>query len=422
MPDSLSGWLAYLERLHPKSIALGLNRVSVVSESLALRPKFPVITVAGTNGKGSCCAMLERIYVEAGYRVACYTSPHLLSYNERVRVNGIDASDDALVQAFAAIEAARGATPLTYFEFGTLAAMWHFISMQVDVAILEVGLGGRLDAVNIFEPACTLVTSVELDHMDYLGNSRDSIAREKAGIFRTAIPAVCGDSNPPASLVDYAKEIHADYRQAGVHFNFTEHEGCWDFTSAHGRIDGLPLPALNGKFQLHNAAAVLEVVQCMDALLPVNREALQAGLQRVSLPGRFQLVATKPGIILDVAHNPHAASALAGNLRRTRDGGKTVAVWAMLADKDMIGVARAMQDAIDEWMVAGIAEARGADAATLLGCLLAVSTEVKVQSFEDVVSAFRQACQAVGENDRIIVFGSFYTVADVMRVLSEHDR
>lgn len=419
MLASLPGWLSYLEQLHPKSIALGLDRVSLVRDRLGLTPVFPVITVAGTNGKGSTCAMLERIYIEAGYRVACYTSPHLLHYNERVRINGVEATDDELCVAFAAVEPARQETPLTYFEFGTLAAMWHFMQAGVDVAILEVGLGGRLDAVNIFEPACAVVTSIDLDHMDYLGSTREDIAREKAGIYRPGIPAVCGQPNPPATLPAHAREIGADYRQIGHQFNFVPKSGHWDFITAGTCLETLPLPALNGNFQLYNAACVLEAVQCLQTRLPVPKEAIHAGLQRVVLAGRFQALDTTPRIILDVAHNPHAAEGLAGSLRRSPVAGKTMAVWGMLADKDIAGVARAMIDVIDEWYVAGIQYARGADAAILLKCLYAASPKVEAQGFEDVVSALRQACLGAGENDRIVVFGSFYTVADAMRALPE---
>jgi dihydrofolate synthase / folylpolyglutamate synthase len=419
MPADLSGWLSYLEQLHPKSIALGLDRVSRVRDTLKLGPDFPVITIAGTNGKGSTCAMLERIYAEAGYRVACYTSPHLLRYNERVRINGVAAGDDELCAAFAAVESARQQTPLTYFEFGTLAAMWHFIAARVDVAILEVGLGGRLDAVNIFDPACAVVTSIDLDHMEYLGNSRASIGREKAGIYRAGVPALCGDPDPPETLSGYAREIKADYRQVGRQFDFARRNGSWDFDSADLHLAGLPLPALNGSFQLYNAACVMEVVHCLGARLPVPQQAIHDGLQRVRLAGRFQVSGCRPSIILDVAHNPQAAQGLAENLRRMPVSGKTVGVCGMLADKDMTGVMRALLEVVDDWYVAGIRQPRGADAATLLACLHAVAPDAQVQGFDDVVSAFRQACLGVGENDRIVVFGSFYTVADVMRVLPE---
>ncbi len=417
MPAGLPGWLSYLEQLHPKSIALGLDRAGLVRDRLKLFPDFPVITVAGTNGKGSTCAMLERIYLEAGYRVACYTSPHLMHYNERVRVNGIEATDEELCEAFAAVEPARKDTPLTYFEYGTLAAMWHFIRADVDVAILEVGLGGRLDAVNIFSPACAIVTSIDLDHVDFLGNTRESIGSEKSGIYRAGIPAVCGDPRPPATLVDHACRIGADYRQIGEHFGFALQPHGWNFVSSEHGIDGLPMPALNGSFQLCNAACVVEGVQALQARLPVTNDAICAGLRRVVLAGRFQSLGTNPHVILDVAHNPHAARGLADNLREHPVPGRTIAVCAMLADKDIAGVVHSLIPVVDAWHVASIHAPRGAEAKLLIEKLHAASRHVQARGFDDVKSALRQACLGAGENDRIVVFGSFYTVADAMHAL-----
>ena len=417
LPVGLADWLSYLEQLHPKSIALGLERVSQVRDRLALQYDFPVILVAGTNGKGSTCAMLERIYREAGYRVACYTSPHLLRYNERVRVDGVEVGDDALCAAFAAVEAARGETPLTYFEFGTLAAMWYFVRAGVDVAVLEVGLGGRLDAVNIFEPACAIVTSVDLDHVDYLGHTRESIATEKAGVYRADVPAICGDPEPPETLVRHAREIAAQYRQIGEHFRFETDGRRWRYVGDGVVIDALPQPALNGTFQFFNAACVVDAVQCLQARLPVSQEAIRVGLQRVSLPGRFQTLSLRPHVILDVAHNPHAAKGLAENLRAYPVTGKTVAVCAMLADKDVAGVMQLLAPVVDVWHMASIHAPRGASATYLADRLHAVAGNASLAVFDDVKTAFRQACLGVGENDRIIVFGSFYTVADVMHEL-----
>lgn len=413
LPADLPGWLAYLEQLHPKSIALGLERVGEVRDRLALRPRFPIITVAGTNGKGSTCAMLERIYLEAGYRVACYTSPHLLRYNERVRVDGREAGDAALCAAFAAVEHARGATPLTYFEFGTLAALWHFIRAGVDVAILEVGLGGRLDAVNAFEPDCTIVTSIDLDHVEYLGDSRDSIGREKAGVFRTGVPALCGDALPPATVAAYARQIGADFRQIGVDFGYEAGEGGWTFRSATAVYPDLPLPALDGGFQLANAACAVAAVGCLQARLPVAVSAIAEGLRRVRLKGRFQSLGGRPEIILDVAHNPHAARALAENLRSRPCRGRTLAVFAMLRDKDIAGVVHALAGQVDAWFIGGIHAARGA-AAPALAAMLKAIPGAEVRSAVDVVGAYRLACESADGNDRIVVFGSFYTVADVL--------
>lgn len=417
MPKTLAGWLALLEQLHPKSIALGLERVNEVKKRMGLQPGFPIITVAGTNGKGSTCAMLESILTEAGYRVGCYTSPHLLRYNERVRVACHDVEDEALCRAFSAVEAARGGTPLTYFEYGTLAAVWHFIHSEVDVAVLEIGLGGRLDAVNVFDPACTIITSIGLDHLDYLGNSRESIGREKAGIYRKNTPAICGDPEPPSTIPAHAFTIGADYRQIGHDFGSDSIGGQWNFWSGATLMAGLPLPALNGSFQLYNAACALEALQLMHERLPVRQEQIAAGLQHLQLHGRFELYTGKPSVILDVAHNPHAAHGLVENLRQETVTGCTLAVFAMLADKDIGGVVREVAGHVDAWFVASIRHARGADADQLAKVLHTELPLSPVKSYEDVAEAFSQACHSASENDRIVVFGSFYTVADVLRVL-----
>lgn len=417
MPADLSGWLSYLEQLHPKPIALGLDRVGQVARRLGLEPQFPLVTVAGTNGKGSTCAMLERIYLEAGYHVACYTSPHLLRYNERVRIDGAEVADSELCRAFEAVEHARRDTALTYFEFGTLAAMWLFIESEVQVAILEVGLGGRLDAVNVFDPSCAVLTNVDLDHMEYLGPSRESIGREKAGIYRKGVPAICGDSSPPDTVIAHALDIGAELSLFGRHFYFDKHDGQWDFVSGECRISDLPLPALSGEFQFYNACCALATVQALQTCLPVPEEALRAGLRHVALQGRFQVWPGSPEVILDVAHNPHAAKGLADNLRKSPHDGKTLAVFAMLADKDILGVVKELVGEIDAWFVADIREARGARADVLAKHLNFVAPSATVLCHDDVASAFHHACMSAGENDRIAAFGSFYTVADVLRVL-----
>ena len=420
LPIDLAGWLTYIEAQHPKSIAMGLDRVNEVKQRLKLNPDFPIITVAGTNGKGSACTMLERVYHEAGYHVACYSSPHILRYNERVRIACQEASDEALCNAFLAVEAARGETLLTYFEFGTLAAMWHFTRSDVDVAILEVGLGGRLDAVNAFEPACVIVTSVDLDHMDFLGNSRESIGYEKAGVFRPGIPAVCGDINPPSTLVHYAASIDANLMLVGRDFEFKLVGNSWTYHQGQTKIDHLPLPALVGDFQLFNAACVVTAIEALQQLLPVTPAAMGTGLRTATLAGRFQLYASRPQVILDVAHNPHAAYALAENLRKLPSHGRTLAVFAMLADKDIAGVVAAMGTEVDSWYVAGINNVRGASALQLVNLIHLQTPNGDIQSFADVTSAYLQACMDASENDRIIVFGSFFTVADVMRALTHN--
>ena len=418
-PTNLAGWLAYIEALHPKSIAMGLERVNQVKDRLGLQPEFPVIIVAGTNGKGSTCAMLERIYHEAGYDVACYTSPHLLEYNERVRVACENVADADLIAAFTAVELARQDTELTYFEYGTLAAMWLFVHAKVQIAILEVGLGGRLDAVNVFDPSCAIVTSIDLDHIEFLGNSRESIGYEKAGVFRHGVSAICGDTNPPASLIQHAKLIGAELALIGHDFSVELNAQSWVYQARDQTISDLPLPALMGRFQLNNAACAISAVQQLQALLPVKAGHIAAGLKAVQISGRFQQYVGHPSVVLDVAHNPHAATALASNLELSRSTGKTLAVFAMLADKDVTGVIQAVGHEIDQWYVASIQNVRGARAEQLAQVVHSEFPQTNVTSYPDVSSAYHQACLEAGENDRIVVFGSFFTVADVMRLQPE---
>jgi dihydrofolate synthase/folylpolyglutamate synthase len=423
---NLAEWLSYIESLHPKSIAMGLDRVKQMMNRLELQPKFTIITVAGTNGKGSTCAMLEQIYTNAGYRVGCYTSPHLLRYNERVRINKQEASDEALCAAFAAVDEGRVSAnndviSLTYFEVGTLAAMWHFMQTGVDVAILEIGLGGRLDAVNAFEPNCSIVTSVDLDHQEFLGNTRESIGFEKAGVYRQFLPAICGDISPPASLVAFAREVEADFKRINQDFNFAlVGVDSWRYFSGSVTYT-LPIPALRGTYQLNNASCAVAAVESLQSCLPVTEAHISSAMRQVSLAGRFQTVSNSPHIILDVAHNPHAARALATNLNAIRAAkSQTVAVFAMLADKDIQGVVQAVKDEIDIWYVAGIDNVRGASADDLAAIVSETEPNAKLQIFPNANIAYQQACIDVGENDKIIVFGSFYTVASVMQSFLAH--
>ncbi len=418
MPETLAGWLEYLETLHPKNIELGLERVVAVKARLGLQPSFPIITVGGTNGKGSTCAMLERILGAAGYRTGLYTSPHLLRYNERVRLAGVEADDESLCAAFAAVDAGRGEIALTYFEFGTLAALWLFQRSQLDVAILEVGLGGRLDAVNAFDPDCAIVTSIDIDHADYLGDTRAAIGFEKAGIFRSSKPAICGEPDTPSTLLDHAAAIGADLRLIGKDYGYDSVEPTqWRYWEHSGRRVVLPHPALRGAYQLGNAAGALAALAALKERLPVTSDEIRRGLLEVTLTGRFQMLPGRPQIILDVAHNPHAAAALAATLRNLPPTGKTIAVFAMLRDKDMTGVVDQLRDCIDHWLVAGIAQPRGAGAAELAEVLEKTGEATKVQTFTDVAAAFRQACAMAGDDDRIAAFGSFYTVAEVLGAL-----
>lgn len=418
--ENLADWLQYIEALHPKSIAMGLERVNEVKHRLQLTPSFPVIVVAGTNGKGSTCAMLERIYHQAGYRVACYTSPHLLHYNERIRVGCHNAADDELVRAFEAVEAARQATQLTYFEYGTLAAMWHFMQSSVDVAILEVGLGGRLDAVNAFEPSCSVVTSIDLDHVEFLGNSRESIGFEKAGIFRQGVPAIYGDLQPPLSLLEHAKKVGADLKIINRDFNIELNGDHWVYQASRISMDKLPLPALVGGFQLHNAACAITAIEALQAQLPVQHASIVMGLEQATLAGRFQCFKGEPPVILDVAHNPHAALSLADNLKRTAINGDTLAVFSMLSDKDVAGVIKAVGGEIQRWYVANIPNARGASANELSSYIVSEYPNASVNVLQSVTLAYQQACLDAHENDRIVVLGSFFTVAEVMPLLEQN--
>ncbi|OIR12443.1 bifunctional protein FolC [mine drainage metagenome] len=430
MPKSLAAWLSYIERLHTKPIVLGLDRVKSMVDRVHLAPTFPIITVAGTNGKGSCCAMLERIYGEAGYRVGCYTSPHLLRYNERVRINGSEVSDADLCAAFAAIETARvGADDhpiaLTYFEIGTLAAMWHFMQSGIDVAILEIGLGGRLDAVNAFEPSCAIVTSVDLDHQDFLGDTREEIGYEKSGVYRQSIPAICGEKNPPASLLTYAKEIQADLKCVHQDFDYQLTVEGWQYLSAGKIVYTLPMPALQGAYQLNNAACAIAAIESLQSSLPVTAKSMAEALRQVTLAGRFQTVSQSPWVVLDVAHNPHAARALSDNLKlsQIQKTGKTFAVFAMLADKDIRGVVEAVKADIDLWYVASIDDVRGASATDVATIITEVQPSAVVKIFDRAEAAYLQACIDIeacidyAENDKIVVFGSFFTVSSVMQSL-----
>ena len=403
MPSTLADWLIYLESLHPKTIALGLERVAQVKQRLNLGPDFPIIVVGGTNGKGSVCAMLESMLHAAGYRVGCYTSPHLLHYNERVHIAKRQASDAELCASFEKIEQARGEIPLTYFEFGTLAAMQCFIEHKVEVAILEVGLGGRLDAVNAFDSDCAVVASVDIDHVDYLGETREQIAFEKAGIFRSGKVAICADSDVPQAIRTHSQQIGAELWCIGSEFGFSPAgeglpKGQWNYRSLTGARNALPYPALRGAFQLHNASAALAALDALKDKLPVSMAAVRRGLVEVHLAGRFQVVPGRPQLILDVAHNPHAARSLAQNLADMPPCPHTFAVFAMLKDKDMAGVARALDAHIDTWLVAGIDAPRGASAAELAQVLQSVGVRGVIQTFDNVAAALRHACNAADEN------------------------
>src|SRR3569623_433378 len=409
---TLDAWLHWQEGLHPNKIDLGLDRVRAVWRRLhAEAPPFVVITVGGTNGKGSSVAMLENILAAAVYRTGAYTSPHLLRYNERVRVAGETASDEQLCVAFARVDVARGDISLTYFEFGTLAALDIFFGAELDVAILEVGMGGRLDAVNILDADVALVTTVDIDHAAWLGTDREAIGVEKAGIFRARRPAVYGDEAPPQSVVTYAHDVDAELYVYGRDYHAEADAAGWTWSGGTRRRHALPAPHLRGSYQYINAAAVLMVLECLSARLPVSQYAVRHGLATVELPGRFHILDGLGLRICDVAHNPQAARALASALRDLRCGGRTHAVCAMLADKDQRAVVEALADVVDVWHVAGLSCERGSDAVMLSAVVRGVAGERPVHTYDDVESALGAAQSMAAEEDRIVAVGSLYTVA-----------
>lgn len=413
-PATLARWLEYIERIHPKSIELGLERVRDVKHRLGLESTAVIVTVAGTNGKGSTCAMLESILLAAGYRVGMYSSPHLLAYNERVRINGAPVGDASLCRAFEQVETARGGVALTYFEFGTLAAWVIFAGTPLDALILEVGMGGRLDAVNSFDADCAVLTSIAIDHTDYLGHTREQIGLEKAGIFRTGRPAIVGDPEPPASVIGHAKSLGADLQRLGHEFGCVRETDQWTYWGSHGRQAGLAYPALHGSYQLNNASACLAALDAIAGRLPVSADAVRRGLATVRWPGRFQVLRGRPVVVLDVAHNPQAAEMLARNLAEMGSYPMTYAVFGMLQDKDIEGVCAALKGKVDAWYAATLGSARGAPAQALARAIRSSDPSAEVTQFDSPRSAFAAACKRARGDARIIVFGSFLTVAEVM--------
>ncbi len=418
--QSLKGWLDWQVRLHPSSIELGLDRVAAVWQRLYPH-HFPatVVTVAGTNGKGSCVAMLDAILRAAGHRVGSYTSPHLLRYNERIRIDGEEVSDRAICQAFERIDQARGDTSLTYFEFGTLAALDIFARSELDIVILEVGLGGRLDAVNIISPDVALITSIALDHTDWLGDDLEQIALEKAGILRANRPAVFAGMNPQRALLRYAAELNTPLAVAGRDFGFTVGgAGDWSWQGAEQYIEGLPAPALAGTCQLQNAAAVLQVITLLSDKIDVSFEAISQGLQRIELAGRFQVIPGPVELILDVAHNPAAARVLADTLQKSPCQGRTLALFAMLSDKDVAAVVQTLAPHVDVWFLAALRGERGLPASELQRQVDLLDTPAQTHTAPSVEKAYEMVLDSATEGDRVLVFGSFFTVADVLQRLS----
>jgi dihydrofolate synthase/folylpolyglutamate synthase len=420
-PDTLATWLAHCERLHPVTIDLTLDRVRRVRERLGLDLRVPVFTVAGTNGKGSTCAMLEAILLQAGYRVAVYTSPHLIDFEERLRLNGAAVQADRLLPHFEAVEAARGGVQLTYFEFTTLALLRCVAGETLDAVILEVGLGGRLDAVNAFDTDCAVVTSIGIDHVAYLGPDRESIGREKAGIMRAGKPAIVGDPAPPASLAAHAQAIGADLWQFGSDFDYVGDRQQWNWRGRERRLPALAYPALRGANQLINASGVLAALEAMHTRLPVPAQAVRNGLALVRLPGRFQIVPGQPALVLDVGHNPHAATALAINLDQMGFYPRTHAVFGLMADKDLAGVVTPLLPVVDSWHCTDLPIARAARAEVLAEAVRAAQARrdpavvPQVACYGDPDSALQAVRALADPADRILVFGSHHTVGGVMQ-------
>lgn len=416
--DSLADWLAWQETLHPTAIDLGLDRLQRTLDHLGWqRPTCPVLTVAGTNGKGSCVALTARILGEAGYRVGTFTSPHLLRYNERIAIDGVEVSDEALIAAFERIDAARGEDTLTFFEFNAAAALLVLADAQPDAVVLEVGLGGRLDAVNVVDADAALVTSIDLDHCDWLGRDRETIGREKAGIFRAGRPAIFGSRDMPASIRESAQQVGADLQQLGHDFDWIRSGDRWTWRGRSGEQRDLPAPALHGEIQYNNAAAVLAALEALQLRLHVPRSAIERGLQTVTLPGRFQVVrqnSPRPiEWILDVAHNPAAAHTLAAQLAARKDAGRTIAVCGVLSDKDVEGIVAELRNSFDAWVIVGLQGARALPPEALAARVRKVGANVEAVS-ADVIAGCLAAEALAQAGDRIVVFGSFLTVGPAL--------
>jgi dihydrofolate synthase/folylpolyglutamate synthase len=414
----LQEWLAHCERLHPKTIALGLERVAAVAQRMGLRFACTVIAVAGTNGKGSTCAMLEAIALQAGYRTGVYTSPHLVDFEERCRIVGEIVRGESLVAHFERVEAARQDTSLTYFEFTTLAILSLMAASELDVAILEVGLGGRLDAVNVIDADCAIITSIDLDHMEFLGPDRESIGREKAGILRAGRPAIVSDPMPPHSVLQYAQALGADLWLMGRDFNFSGDKQQWAWAGRGRRYAGLAYPALRGANQLLNASGVLAALEALRPRLPVTAQAIRNGLAMVELPGRFQILPGQPTLVLDVAHNPHAVAALTANLDAMGFYPTTHAVFGAMADKDLAPMLARIGPLVDRWYFTDLPTPRAASAQALLEQWQALPGrrgDVTASTHANPEDALDAAAAAAGPTDRILVFGSFFTVGGVLK-------
>lgn len=423
----LDDWLSWQQTLHPRAIELDLTRLRLTLDALGWQPPTcPVVTIGGTNGKGSSVALLQRILACAGYRVGTFTSPHLVRYNERITIGGQEISDAALIEAFERIDAARGDGTLTFFEFNALAALLAFERASLDAIILEVGMGGRLDAVNVVDADVAVVTSIALDHCDWLGGDLEAIAAEKAGIFRTGRPAVFGARQMPKAIGEQARRIGADLLRLGLDFDAELNpergpayaEWSWSSKRSGARLEGLPAPALPGEVQYDNAAVVLQVLHCLRDRLPVDRRAIEAGLRTVRLDGRFQVIPGEIEWVLDVAHNPAAARALAAQLRASARAGRTFAVCGILADKDIESIAHQLRGCFTDWIVVGLSGPRALPPQALAQRLAREGAQV-VATAASVAQACSIARQMAARGDRIVAFGSFLTVGPALEWLTQ---
>lgn len=417
--QKLGDWLAWQEQFHPRPIDLGLDRVAGVYARLDPKPNsIPTITVAGTNGKGSCVAFLEAIYRAQGYRVGTYTSPHILKYNERIRIDGQPVADDQICAAFERIDAVRGDTSLSYFEFGTLAALDSFSRAGVEVRILEVGLGGRLDAVNIVDPDVAIVTTIAIDHVDWLGHTEEAIGREKAGIFRQSTPAVVGDKYAPNSLLQVAREIDAKLLQIGQAFDYRKNGEHWDWFGDELKLTGLPRPILQGEHQFRNAAAVIMAVSCLQPKLAVTEQAIRKGLTSAHLLGRFQLIPGETPVLLDVGHNPQAVQTLLEYLQQNFPTVKVNAVFAMMKDKDISGVLAMMRDRVTQWYLAPLKNPRAANEELLNSYFRQLDISNVNRGYADFSAAFEDARRHALPGELILIFGSFFLVSEYLSQFS----
>jgi len=427
MKRDLNTWLKYIQTLHPIGIDMGLERLNKVKERLNLKINCPVITVGGTNGKGSTCAYLERIFLSAGYKTGLHTSPELLRFNERARINGVDVTDEKLINAFALIESARYDTTdeitLTYFEYTTIAIVKLFSELDLDVIILEVGLGGRLDSVNCIDSDCTVITSIDLDHMNYLGSSRETIGFEKAGIFRARKPAICADACPPESVVDYAEKIKTKLEIIGKDFQFFANKETWTWRSSKRQICDIPYPTLYGLHQINNASAAVAAIVSLQNFFEIDDEDFRAGILTADIPGRFQVISKLPTVVLDVCHNPHAADALRDSLTRAGRYTKTYAIVGMMGDKDISGTLSKLLNLVDFWLCTALPTPRAAKPEVLAEEVSALTSNVErpviVEQTESVADGYSMLKEKLRDTDRLVVFGSFVTVAQFIEAINK---